>query len=261
MKKILSLIITTIMLFTSVTGFAYTKSEIIEKAQGYIEDIDIDYLTKYYWYYGGGVIMEYRFEKDGTYYICSHTNNHKKECFEKITGKYTLKDNVLTFFDESGNTNWVYVDGGIMKNIWEIDNYGKKLFYIPSEDEYLTIINSYREVERIKVEVNGEKLNFDQQPFIENDRTLVPLRKIFEALGAEVNWDAPTLTVFAKKDDTEISLTIGSDILYKNGEKIKIDAKAKVVNDRTMVPVRAISEAFNAKVDWDQDNLTVKITK
>lgn len=111
----------------------------------------------------------------------------------------------------------------------------------------------------ISVRLNGEYLSFDQPPILQNDRTLVPLRVIFEALGAYVDWNEELQRVTATKDDISVSLTIGDDILYVNNSKVKLDTAAQVINDRTLVPVRAISEAFGCLVDWDNDSQTVII--
>lgn len=111
----------------------------------------------------------------------------------------------------------------------------------------------------ILVKLNGEFLIFDQPPVIVDDRTLVPFRTIFESLGASVDWIAEERKVVAVRGDIQISLIIDSNILNKNGEEIKIDAPAKIVNDRTMVPARAISEALGASVDWDPVTRTVII--
>ena len=111
----------------------------------------------------------------------------------------------------------------------------------------------------ISVLVNNTPATFDQPPIIEDGRTLVPLRAIFSALGAEVNWDADTRTVTAFKNNTQISLTIDSDKLYVNGAVITLDVPAKIVNDRTLVPVRAVSEGLNCSVAWDGASRTVYI--
>ena len=115
--------------------------------------------------------------------------------------------------------------------------------------------------DEISVIVNGMSVVFDQPPIIENGRTLVPLRAIFESLGAEVEWDQPTQTVTAVRGDTTIALTIGSRILTKNGEEVMLDVPAQIVNSRTLVPVRAIAESFGAEVGWDQNTRTVTITE
>lgn len=80
----------------------------------------------------------------------------------------------------------------------------------------------------ITVWVNGDKLMFDVQPFLDEryDRTMVPLRGIFEALGAKVEWDDATQTAFANKENTSLSIMINDDKLYKNGQAIALDAPA-----------------------------------
>jgi len=111
-----------------------------------------------------------------------------------------------------------------------------------------------------QVILDGRTLTFDVPPIIENDRTLVPLRAIFEALGANVQWDGQTQTVTAVKGSTEAKLTIGSHIAYKKGQPVTLDVPAKIINDRTMVPLRFVSEALGAAVDWNGETQTVTIT-
>jgi len=114
--------------------------------------------------------------------------------------------------------------------------------------------------EEIMVSVNNVLLTFDQPPVIVDDRTLVPLRAIFEALGAKVDWNAATRTVTAVRGKDKICLEIDTNILNKNGKEIEIDVPAKIIGDRTMVPVRAISEALGSNVDWNGAVRTVYIT-
>ena len=113
----------------------------------------------------------------------------------------------------------------------------------------------------IGIVVDGEKLAFDTEPYIKSDRTLVPMRAIFEALGAEVSWDNETRTAIGVKGGVEVKITIGENVLYKNGEAIELDYAAEITNDRTMVPVRAISEAFGCTVTWNNEMKTVEVTK
>ena len=113
----------------------------------------------------------------------------------------------------------------------------------------------------IKVSLNGKRLDFyDSNPVIENARALVPMRVIFEALGARVTWDAASETVNAVKEGTTVSLKIGDSKAYLNGEKVSLDASPKIVNQRTLVPIRFIAESFNADVIWDDATRTVSIT-
>ncbi len=111
-----------------------------------------------------------------------------------------------------------------------------------------------------KVFINGQKLSVTVYPKIENDRTLVPMRGVFEALGATVEWDDSTKTVTAVKDDITVTLQIGSNILYKNSQAVEIDVPAKIENSSTLVPLRAVSEAFDCKVEWDGTDRVVNIT-
>lgn len=112
----------------------------------------------------------------------------------------------------------------------------------------------------ISVYLNGEWLAFEVPPFIENDRTLVPMRKIFEALGAEVNWEESTQIITAVKGDDTLILQIGSPILEKNSKKTVLDVPPKLLNGYTMVPLRAVSEGLNWEVQWLAETQTVLIT-
>ena len=113
--------------------------------------------------------------------------------------------------------------------------------------------------EKIDVTVNGQILEFDQDPIAEEGRTLVPMRTIFESLNAVVEWDGETQTVTAKKHSTEIKLTLGSNIAEINGEKYELDVPAKAVNNRTLVPARFVAEALKCDVKWNADTNTVII--
>lgn len=105
--------------------------------------------------------------------------------------------------------------------------------------------------QEIKIFINGEQLNtIDQPPIIENDRVFLPIRHIAEALGSIVEWEDATRTVTISNDQIEIIFQIGSPIATVNGTKKSIPASF-IKNDRTMVPVRFISENLGLFVDWD----------
>jgi len=115
--------------------------------------------------------------------------------------------------------------------------------------------------DEIRVLLNGQMLSFDVPPQIIDDRTMVPLRGIFEAMNASVDWDQATQTVTAILGDITVSLRIGSNELIRNGAVITLDVPAQIVNDRTLVPARAVAESFGANVDWDEATRTVIITQ
>jgi hypothetical protein len=110
-----------------------------------------------------------------------------------------------------------------------------------------------------KVIMDGKTLSFDTPPFVENGYTFVPLRAIFEALGAQVYWNNTTKTVTAKNSSTEIVLTIGKSTAMVNGKSIKLDAPGKAVSSRTFVPLRFVSESMGMKVNWDGSTQTITI--
>lgn len=111
----------------------------------------------------------------------------------------------------------------------------------------------------INVVIDGAKVKFDQQPIIVNNRTLVPMRAIFEALGADVEWEHETYTAVAVKADTTIRIGIDKTEMTKNAEVVQLDAPAILISHRTMVPIRAVSEAFGCDVQWDDTTRTVSI--
>lgn len=115
----------------------------------------------------------------------------------------------------------------------------------------------------ITVNVNGEKLNFDTQPIIENGRVLVPFRKIFEVLNCAVSYrkNGNTQEVIAINAGDYISAEIGSNKMYVNGEEVKLDTPAVIKDGRTLVPLRAVSECLKAEVNWNNASRTVDITK
>ena len=119
----------------------------------------------------------------------------------------------------------------------------------------------------IDVIVNGKALEMDVAPVIVNDRTMVPMRAIFEALGARVNWIDTDRLIVATEGDTIIIMQIENEkmIIDKavEGEKktVILDSVPFIMNDRTLVPARAVSEALEANVAWDADTRTVTVTK
>lgn len=120
----------------------------------------------------------------------------------------------------------------------------------------------------ISVTVNGEAVEFsDQQPIILNDRTLLPVRGVMEALGKTVSWDEENSRAIVTDGTVTVSLGIGDEIMIKETvtdglgvtENITLDSVPVNVNDRTLLPIRAVAEAFGATVEWDGATETVAI--
>jgi len=115
----------------------------------------------------------------------------------------------------------------------------------------------------IGVFVRGKEIDFDKydgvKPKIENSRTLIPIRAISEALGAEVVWNEETQEITITRGENIVILTIGSTTVKVNGEEEECEVAPKIENGRTLVPVRIVSEALKEKVEWDSASRTVII--
>jgi hypothetical protein len=114
----------------------------------------------------------------------------------------------------------------------------------------------------VNVIVNGETIDFtgDQAPLIKNDRTLVPFRAVFEKMGAEVNWYEDSQTCEATYGGITVTLQIGSNIMnIGDGTTVEVDVPAEIIGDRTMVPIRVISEGIGATVGWEEETRTVVV--
>lgn len=94
----------------------------------------------------------------------------------------------------------------------------------------------------------------DLQGTIVDGRFLVPMRSIFESLGASVDWDGTTRTVTGIKDNVSVRLKIDDKNALVNGKKYELDVPAQIINSRTYVPMRFIGESLGADVNWDADN-------
>lgn len=115
--------------------------------------------------------------------------------------------------------------------------------------------------EKIKVTLDGQAMDFDVAPIIQNDRVLVPMRAIFEGLNCSVDYtdiDGRQI-ITAKNDGNTISLEIGSNEMTVNDEKVRLDTAPVIIDDRTLVPLRAVSESLDCNVDWYGDTKTVAI--
>ena len=119
----------------------------------------------------------------------------------------------------------------------------------------------------IRIRLNGGLVEMDAKPFIENGRVLVPLRGIFEKLGAVVEWLEEEQAVVVSGDGLTVRFIIGRDsaeLVKVDGaepvtETVQLDVPARIVEDRTFIPVRFVAEALGAEVTWDDAHRTVVI--
>ncbi len=112
----------------------------------------------------------------------------------------------------------------------------------------------------VTVDINDTMIAFDTPPEIISEHTMVPVRVIFETLGAEVEWDSVTQTVTATRGEDVIGLQIGSNNMTVNGSDVKLGIAPFIKNQKTLVPLRAISEALKCEVKWDGLKKAVHIT-
>ena len=118
---------------------------------------------------------------------------------------------------------------------------------------YANVLNN------ISVTLNGVDLIFDQHPTIINGRVMVPLRAIFEVLGYSVSWDSTTQTATAQKDDKTLTVQINNPEISHSGGTYIGDVAPTIISERTLVPVRAISECAGCNVEWNSNIRTVII--
>jgi hypothetical protein len=171
----------------------------------------------------------------------------------EISGEDNLHmgNSVMTSPD---GVTWSKVELGTCRDINSIAWDGERFVMV---GDYRTILYSIPAY--IKVLINDEELTSEIPPIVRNNRTLVPLRAIFEALGLTVGWDGATKTITGEKDGVKITLTVNSKDAVVNDIPVKLDSPATIVNRRTMVPVRFIAESLGADVKWDQSTKTVLI--
>ena len=110
-----------------------------------------------------------------------------------------------------------------------------------------------------KLYINGRTLKYDVPPVIKDDRTLVPVRAISESLGADVKWDEATSTVTITRDGKTITLRLDNRTVTVDGKATELDVPPQTMNNRTMVPLRFVSEALGEKVDYDAETGAVDI--
>jgi hypothetical protein len=168
--------------------------------------------------------------------------------------------NLILSRDGTFSTNAV-LQGGTNQLLFEAwdkaGNYASEEFFLVLTQETVIQLTIGKNIAMI----DGIPVPLDVPPIILNGRTMVPIRFISEAFGAEVQWDAETRTVriYFEKTFTRVTLQINNTIARINDKIVTLDAPPTIKNGRTMVPIRFISEAFGATVDWDNATRTVTI--
>ncbi|MBQ8636774.1 MAG: copper amine oxidase N-terminal domain-containing protein [Clostridia bacterium] len=194
-------------------------------------------------------------DKDGNCVYSNNDVNIQAVFNDKFIYVYNKEYNAVSLLDMNGNTVIPFGEFNKIAYCEELD------IYAFDNGEEINESICVGRITPITVMVDGAKLEFDQNPVAVNGRTLLPLRAVFDALGAYVDWDQATQTVTSRRGDIEVKVTIGSDKMYVNGVEKILDVPAQALNNRSLVPVRAVGEAFECNVGWDGATFTVNITK
>jgi len=125
--------------------------------------------------------------------------------------------------------------------------------------EYVKTTTIMLQIDNKNAAINGKTVALDTPPIIKDGRTLVPLRFISEAFGAEVAWDPVFQIIDITLGNDIIRLQIGKDFSSVNGKKFAMDTAPIIDHGRTMVPIRFVSEALNAEVLWNGETKTVTV--
>lgn len=112
----------------------------------------------------------------------------------------------------------------------------------------------------ISVNIDGTPVEFDVPPMIINDRTMVPMRATLEMLGADVSWDDTNRVATGIAPGISVQIPIDSDVIYRSTIEIPTDSPATIIDGRTLIPLRVVSECFGMNVSYDESTHTVNIT-
>ncbi len=120
---------------------------------------------------------------------------------------------------------------------------------------------AYAEADVVTVKVDNASVVFDQNPVIVGEGyTMVPIRAVFEQAGATVDWDQETQTASVTQGDHVVTIKYGDTAMYKNGERIELESPAIMLENRILIPVRAIAEAMDYAVTWDGSHSLVLVS-
>lgn len=121
-------------------------------------------------------------------------------------------------------------------------------------------VGASAEADVVTVKVDNESVVFDQNPTIIDGHTLVPVRAVFEQAGAVVDWNQETQTASIARGNYTVTIKYGDNALYKNGERVELEVAATMINNRILIPVRAIAEAMDFAVTWDGHHSMVLVS-
>ena len=270
----------------------YFAAEGLQDDYGLTEDLSgytADELEKMYAWLSmeESIRREYGFTED----LSGYTLEELYQLDERLDYEKWLRENFGVTEDLSGYTiaelekmyDQLYFEGAIREfgSTEDLSGYTveelEALYEELQEEQDCTDWQAYEETyaNRIEIQINGEEMYItenaedsfaqyytyvsDTAPVMKDDRVYIPFRAVFEALGAEVQYDAGSKTITAKRGSREVAFTVGQDSYSSNGVVVPTDAAAFVQDGRTFVPVRFASQALGVAVGWGADNRTVSL--
>lgn len=185
-------------------------------------------------YYGKQNVCNIAFSADGIYWT-------------------TISANYPIFIENIYEKQDIIVIKGVSNN--------KTVYYGIDKEQFDSIILQNFVKDQMYVQLNDRILGFDNPPVVEDDMMLVPIRFLFEQMGADVEWDQATKTATATLNNDVISFPIDDTNAHVNGENATMDVPARLIDDKTMVPLRFLSENLGYTVTWNEDTRTAVIDK
>ena len=192
---------------------------------------------------------------------------------DSVLSKYEYYNNDMYFRYEKAYTAtaWRYKPTSFYETIFVTAKNGKVYFISYQrnlqENHFSDVVDMLGNISfangEIKIKINNEQIFADSTPMLINDRTLVPIRAVAEKMGYTVSWnDEKQIVTLSSNDGFNIlHFQIGNGTAFKNlSEEITLDVPPVILENRTYLPLRAVAEAMNAKVNWNEAEKAVEIT-
>ena len=239
--------------YLSLTPGKYNLSVITDKGENINKEIDVADLSAYTKF---NIDTKNKIIKRGMTLSLDSKGEYKGRKI-KISPRvinYSFEDMTASVDPNTFNIN--IQDYG--RNPKIIAKLGDKTSTLSLYDENTKLIKM--KINDVNYSINGEAKKMDAKPFIKNDRTLVPLRFIVEAIGGEVNWDNDNRLVTVNSKGKTIELPIDSKTIKIDGKDVNIDQAAIIKGDRTFVPIRFIAENLDMVVNYINDTREIEIS-
>lgn len=217
------------------------------------------------------------FRKANDLFAKKKDNSYTKICFESGTPHELFSTGDMFYYRKSWKS---YYTDTFTKNIMSVSFDGVNWIDFNLPDKFLELMNvsfidnkvnvdcryevfafdAGQLTDNLVINLNNELLAFDVHAKLVNDRTMVPLRFLFEKLSAKVTWNEETQEIKIEKNNNVIVFKIDSKTAVVNGQEKSLDVSPYIENDKTMIPIRFLTENLGYKVQWNDETATVDIS-